>query len=672
MFDEMPESRDNFLVHRNLDVISDMFCNDQQKEFKKLPTNLKLIKELFYEQLLPQIETTIENLEKIKLTSNYDLDVPFTSLNNMIDINNNITALNCLNNHNIKKKSDSKVIIGTSTGKIVIYDIDQNKCILEEKFFDSRIEIISTCTIKSYDSYISRVFVCARGSSIVKRFVYNHSYSIINLEDQIDISTIVNEKPIDNKSNMKKDPNITEELDLSCIPHKITISKESYFMAITTFSNSCILFMFNDYVSDINNSKNYNSGFKLLSIIQVFNEVNFEVNNFNLDLQKKEIVTNSKQIDNKDNKDSKNKQIKGKIDLKKNPKDKEVKTEIFNYLEEESEKNDINSKQFNKDKYNIKSIYNDKLDVSALQPINDNYCMVEFIQNKITIEEGECGSFSSILITTGLYLSNYDISEIKYVSLNEFINKNMINNLKSNKVINSNAMKEEDIFFLKSKMTKEERDLLAFFKKKVEGETALKEIPLKDNKIENKVNTNQIDAKNTNSILNNLKIKVEIKRLEIISRVSCMSYQSFFNSKNNFISVGLKSGCILIWDCTIHTDKHFLTASSDAEITNVCLNENFSFACSINGKIYVHEMKNGNLIYECFNYCFNNYPISICIPIYNKCILTIDIFNNCMLYYLKDLHKIVKIKFEYNAKAYDIQKLYSPIVDYSKGKLLLF
>ena len=136
MFDEMPESRDNFLVHRNLDVISDMFCNDQQKEFKKLPTNLKLIKELFYEQLLPQIETTIENLEKIKLTSNYDLDIPFTSLNNMIDINNNITALNCFNNHNIKKKSDSKVIIGTSTGKIVIYDIEQNKCILEEKFFD--------------------------------------------------------------------------------------------------------------------------------------------------------------------------------------------------------------------------------------------------------------------------------------------------------------------------------------------------------------------------------------------------------------------------------------------------------------------------------------------------------------------------------------------------------
>lgn len=51
--------------------------------------------------------------------------------------------------------------------------------------------------------------------------------------------------------------------------------------------------------------------------------------------------------------------------------------------------------------------------------------------------------------------------------------------------------------------------------------------------------------------------------------------------------------------------------------------------------------------------------------------MSIDTSNRCCLYYLKDKHKIAKISFENSGKNYDIQKMYSPLINTSNGNFLI-
>ena len=187
----------DFLLHRNLDIDLDIFCNEKQKELKKLPTNLRLVKEIIYQFLLPKVETVISDLEDIKLTPNYEEDVKNIPINNILEeytCNSAITAINCFNNHNISGKTDNKIIYGNATGDLVIVDLEQDRNILTEKnVFNNncRIEILKTSTIKYFDTFISKIIVVGRGQPFVNIYSYNHSYASLSLDESINVSTVM-------------------------------------------------------------------------------------------------------------------------------------------------------------------------------------------------------------------------------------------------------------------------------------------------------------------------------------------------------------------------------------------------------------------------------------------------------------------------------------------------
>lgn len=641
---------EDFLLHRNLDVNLDFYCNELQKEIKRLPPSLRSIKELIYDFLLPKVESVIADLEDVKKTTNYDENVPIIGLSNLVETNSAITSIDCFNNHNIKSKSDSKIIYGTATGELNVFDYEANRNVVSEKgVFKTRIEIIKTTTVKFYDSYISRIVVYARGNPNINIYSYNHSYSSMCLDETIKLSTYLNSNDKDKITDKKAVSNkvvLEESLTLDIIPCKISISKDSFFMVITNHNNTSFIFKFNDIPNpssdkvgsfeekpDINkklsvlNSSNLNltnnnaslisnndpfiklvgivemskiDNYNVLSVIPLSNPNATDTFDKNKDKDKKlpDNKDKSKQTNKKNAKDKTNTKDKGKNQVQSNPID-----ELVDQEEEQIELDPL--------KYNVKNEFDDKgNDCSALQKLNDNVCFVEFIQKKIISDDGENQGFSSVLITSGIYFSYYNTSEVKYFSLIEHYNKQMKNVFKINKVKGGGALNEEELFSMKSKLSKQEKDLYAYIKKKIETQPISQPINVKANVKEIK-DKSTVDKKlNVNKLENETSDNTDSFTFFTISRVSTVSYPFKYNKNFNYVSLGLMNGCILIWDCELHSDKYYLETSSKNEITNICLNQGFCVSASIDGRVFIHDLLTSDLVYECLNNPTMNYPIT--------------------------------------------------------------
>ena len=95
------------ILFRNVDIEMDIFNTFPEKNLKRLPANLRFIKKYIYLDLFPKINKFIDELEKIKLTSNYDEKLIQLKPNSV----NKTTPISCSNsfeNHNIKHMKSNK------------------------------------------------------------------------------------------------------------------------------------------------------------------------------------------------------------------------------------------------------------------------------------------------------------------------------------------------------------------------------------------------------------------------------------------------------------------------------------------------------------------------------------------------------------------------------------
>ena len=648
---------DDNLLHQNIKINVDSFLNEEEKAFKMLPESLNIVKEFIYFTLMYRVNCKIKQLEYLKQTNNYDNNIPDFSiekyfntfnLNNVLknELNNNnsdcndstkyytaITVIDSFNNHNIKSKSDNKILIGSSKGYVYLVDLGSNKLIdkvcinkhltkpmiSEEKSF--RVDIIKSSTIKYYDIYLSRIAVCLRGSSEIVIFSFNHTHSIItkdfviNLEDYADklipnklisITQDNKDNKKDNKKENKKEnkESIKDNKSLYLIPSDIFISKDSYFINISTYNSTSIVFKFIDIpldkqknIHNTNDEQNSNDKSNQVQYLKYIANIDINIerdsNLLNNEPQKTSNDTYKKENNNLNNKTDKTNKKGNTKDIKLNDKNKDD-------YDSEKELLDYN-------RYNIITKFdNYNNDISALQPKSNNCIFCEFIQKKNIFEDQEYLGFSSIIITSGVYIGFYNTTVVKYISLENEISKQMKSVFKISKVKSAFEYSEEDKFNISSKLTKNDKKFYSLLKEKCEiyNNNVLPNVSLK---------TNAITFNDKNKDKNDEIIESKLLSLQIvmISRISCLSYTRQFNKKCNFLAFGLKTGSILIWDCELHCDKIFLEIlNNKIEITHVTINENYVMSCSLDSKVFVHNLlNNGILVYEAYNNPFMNYPI---------------------------------------------------------------
>lgn len=652
------------ILFRNVDIQMDIFNTHLERDIKRLPANLRFIKKYLYLEFLPKIDKFIDELEKIKKTSNYDEKViqikPLQITKTL-----SISCCDFFDNHNIKHMRSNKIVYGTLNGNVVIYDFEICK-ILNEKLLGtkSRVEIISTSTIKVYDSLISRIAISFRGDSNITVLSYNHTYNTFNNE------CIINLK--DQYANFTNDPNSIPLNTLAC---NIKFSKDTYFLTVFDYLGGVRVYKFNEIpqspaIMDTRPQKKESAvGFNFLmgktnNLDKRISSLDGGLNN-NLIGGQNIINNNTLQTNSNSNlqitaniigyfkyKEAENFTILSLNNKIQNPtnelNDKNKKTAA---VQAAPKKEDPKGKKPNSDKgqiiesiveepgcYNIKpTIDESNLDLTSLIKYSKNNPDIVFVQKKLILDEKINGGFSTCTVTIGIYISFYGSTQFKYVSLYPYLTDNMKNVFKVTKSKGTGMISQEESMSIASSMAKKEKEYINFLKSKLEPMVNSLNINnnFNNNNINNNISNNlnnvsgQIIPNNSNNIKapaptgsvagNNINSSnfqnpnfIENTKSEFnfntLVNISHMCGQNQISQKTNLIGIGMIDGSVLIWDTELHCDK-YLFQDNKNEILSMTMNSNFLTTAAKDGQVYIFDLLKGCRVFNCYHNPYKNYPV---------------------------------------------------------------
>jgi len=646
------------ILFRNVDIKMDIFNTHLERDIKRLPANLRFIKKYLYLEFLPNIDKLIDQLEKIKKTSNYDEKVIQIK---PLQINKtpSITCCDLFDNNNVKHMRSNKIIYGTLNGNLIIYDFEICK-ILNEKLFGvkSRVEIISTSTIKVYDSLISRIAVNFRGDPNITVLSYNHTYNTFYSECVISLKDIHANFTMDQNSN-----------SLNSLPCNIKFSKDTYFLTVFDFLGGARVYKFNEIpqspaiMDSRPQKKDSTVGFNFLmgksnNLDKKLNSLDTGISN-NLSATQNSI--NNPVITNTNSNFQISATLIGYYKLKEaenftilalnnrnqnadlSDKNKNAKTTIAPAA---AKKEDPKAKKPNADKgqssgenqfeepgcYNSKAVFDESnMDLTPLIKYSKNNPDVVFVQKKLILDEKIYGGFSTCTVTIGIYISFYGSTQFKYISLYPYLTDNMKNVFKVTKSKGSAIMSQEESMSLASSMAKKEKEYINFLKSKLDP--MVNSVNNQSN-LTNNNNLNSVSGQiiqNSNSIAKDLKASVptgipgavspaSIQNLNFaentksefnfntLVNISHMCGQNQISQKTNLIAIGMVDGSVLIWDTELHCDR-YLFQDNKNEILSMTMNSNFLTTAAKDGQIYIFDLVKGYRVFNCYHNPYKNFPV---------------------------------------------------------------
>ena len=657
------------LLFRNIDAKVDPFSMSLEKHIQKLPDSLQFIKEYLYFEFLPQVDFWLDELEKIKTTSNYDEQIAKIRPVLIRQSSHDVTCFDLLGNHNIKHAKISRMIYGTSGGSLIVFDIEADKVVYEKKISQkNRVDCISTATTKYFDTYLTRIAVSCRSEPTITILSYNHSFSTMNIDCVI---------------------NTNDQPGLGSLINTLSFSKDGFYLSAIDYAGGVRVYKFHEI--PLNTSS-----------INVANSTIDSINSKESKKEgKKEKEPSQKELkEEKSTKESGKDNIDGKdvyvfityVKCKEGENFTILPNEASNTTEnnttkekgKQAEKPQKGGKDKGKDKgkgkedkeapvildetqYNIKSEYDEEkqADVSLFQKFDKHHPKCHYVQKKFIFEEKYNTGYSSSTVTTGLYIAFSNSTCFKYISLYPYLTENMKTIFKVSKIKTSNSLSIEDSMTLNSQMAKKEKEFLNFIKSKLDSTTPQVKLESQSQaqtisdkekggkeKEKEKEKDNKKDAKKDNSqqkVASSLtKINLsDITKNEIcfttLFNISAMVGQKVINNVNNLLGIGMTDGSILVWDCELHTDKFLFQKNSRFEITSLLIDENYLLSGSKEGSIYIYDLITGKEIYNCAHNPYETIPLSFIYPLFPFIGVAFDEHDIMCVYNTKEKSKIGKI-----------------------------
>jgi WD40 repeat protein len=488
--------------------------------------------------------------------------------------------------------------LGTITGSIIVYDIENNRSVLEKSITPGkRIEVISTSTIRYFDTYLSRIATTSRGDPNVLIFSFNHSFSVIQQDCAINLFNVVNVNQPD--------------IPLSCLVNSLKFSPDTFYLALGDYSGSIRLYRFVDIPQNIKQIDDQ----KLDTKKDFFNnqfafgakkdeKSSVPSNNIKSDAKKEDPSSNIPYIlvNTYKYKDIENFSIIKKEEVAIDPKDKKTaeKKQPVVSMNQLTNKNDKTKGQIQpviptEPVYDIKSVNEGNNDITSINKLPVNYPYFCFNQKRLIIDENSNNNFISYLVTNGFYYSFYGSKNFKYVCLFTLINDKMKNSFKIYKNKNVNYHSAEDNISMSTSVARKEKEFVSFLKAKVET-------------LNNFISNNPSQILTTNQVNITEKIKyLEEFTFDLIYPLSCLFSQKSFQT-SNYLGVGMKDGSILVIDTDAQCDKQ-LFQSLKSSITQISIDENYLVGCSLDGQVHIYDIVSGQTTYKCYHNPYQNFPI---------------------------------------------------------------
>ena len=657
------EEDDHTLLYRNIDAKVDPFSMHIEKHLMKLPDSLQFIKEYIYFDFLPKVDFWLDELEKIKTTTNYDENIAKIRPVAIRVPQNDITCLDLLGNHNIKHCKINRMLYGTSSGVVVVYDIEGDKCVVEKKISNAnnRVDAIASATTKYFDTYLTRIAATCRSEQNVVIMSYNHSFSVMNIDTVISTADQPGLAGLINSLKFSKDGFYLSGIDYKGGVriwkfHEIPVSSNKEITTTTESAKDGKKEKKDPSSKDLSKDakdakekqdkevgkdvlKDNKDLYMFISYIQCNNKENFTILPNEIGNPSEGAGTGAKDQKGKNTKDTKEK---GKDPKQKGKDDKA--------------QNDV---PLDENMYNIKSEYDElNRDISLYQKFSDRHPVVHFIQKKFIFEDKYNTGYSSSTVTTGVYIAFLNSTCFKYISLYPYLTDNMKTIFKVSKVKTTNTLSIEESMSLNSQMAKKEKEFLNFIKKKLDTTTpqakpeVSKEVvnapPEKTTK--EKETKGKKEPVDTTSSTGSKSITInpsDITKNEIafttLFNISTMSGQRNINTINNLLAIGMTDGSIIVWDCELHTDKFLFQKNSRFEITYLVIDENYLLSGSMEGYIYIYDLINGTEIFSCAHNPYETTPIITSLAFFPFMVLAVDDSNIVNVYNMKEKGKAGKI-----------------------------
>ena len=663
------EEDDHTLLYRNIDAKVDPFSMHIEKHLMKLPDSLQFIKEYIYFDFLPKVDFWLDELEKIKTTTNYDENIAKIRPVAIRVPQNDITCLDLLGNHNIKHCKINRMLYGTSSGVVVVYDIEGDKCVVEKKISNAnnRVDAIASATTKYFDTYLTRIAATCRSEQNVVIMSYNHSFSVMNIDTVISTADQPGLAGLINSLKFSKDGFYLSGIDYKGGVriwkfHEIPVSSNKEITTTTESAKDGKKEKKDPSSKDLSKDakdakekqdkevgkdvlKDNKDLYMFISYIQCNNKENFTILPNEIGNPSEGAGTGAKDQKGKNTKDTKEKD-------KKPPKGKDPKQKG----KDDKAQNDV---PLDENMYNIKSEYDElNRDISLYQKFSDRHPVVHFIQKKFIFEDKYNTGYSSSTVTTGVYIAFLNSTCFKYISLYPYLTDNMKTIFKVSKVKTTNTLSIEESMSLNSQMAKKEKEFLNFIKKKLDTTTpqAKPEVSKEVVNAPPEKTTKEKEAKgkkepvDTTSSTGSKSITInpsDITKNEIafttLFNISTMSGQRNINTINNLLAIGMTDGSIIVWDCELHTDKFLFQKNSRFEITYLVIDENYLLSGSMEGYIYIYDLINGTEIFSCAHNPYETTPIITSLAFFPFMVLAVDDSNIVNVYNMKEKGKAGKI-----------------------------
>ena len=484
----------------------------------------------------------------------------------------------------------NKICLGTINGTIIIYDIESYRIVLEKSFTPGkRIEVISSSSVRYFDTYLSRIASVSRGDPNIYIFSFNHTFNVINHEFIISLYTPLNLNQPD--------------IPISSLIYEMKFSPDTFYLAASDYAGGIRLYRFNDIPQNLKEMVDQKSDTKKDSFNNPFafgakkeekqtipqlnnkndkkedagltymliNHYKFkEIENFSI-LKKDEIILDQKDKKNADKSKSqvipqttsKNDKGKGPIQV--------VPTEPI---------------------YEIKPVLEGNIDKTPVSMYPSKYPFFSFSQKRLIIDEKSNNNFISYLVTNGFYYSFYGSKNIKYVSLYPLINDKMKNSFKIYKSKNVILATTEESLSMANSKAKKEKEFVTFLKGKIDA--------LNINVNSNLLNNNQ------SNLLDKIKTLEEFS-FDLLYPLTCLALQKSYQT-SNYLGVGLKQGSIHVFDLDLQSDKH-LFQTLKFEVSQISIDESYLLGCSVDGQVHIYDLVSGNCTYQCYHNPYQNFPI---------------------------------------------------------------
>lgn len=493
----------------------------------------------------------------------------------------------------------NKICLGTVSGSLIIYDIDNNRNVLEKNITQGkRIEVIASSTLRYFDTFLSRIATCSRGDPNINIFSYNHLFPVLNPECVINLFTIQNVSQPD--------------IPLSCIIHSIKFSFDTFYLAVGDYSGGIRLYRFYDIPPNIKQIEEHKPDTKK----ELFGG-QFAFNSAKKD-EKPNIINPVLNKDFKKDDNSLNppyflvntykfKEIENFSVIKKeevviDPKDKkalEKSKPAATNVKNEKGKIVVQSGPI-EPIYEMKSVSDGSNDLTPVMKFPNLFPFFCFSQKKIIVDENGNNNFTSYLVTNGFYFSFNGSKNFRYICLYPLINDKMKSSFKVYKNKPVAHVSNEESMSISTSIAKKEKEFINFVKQKIDS-----------------LNSNPagvILSQNTsNNLIEKSKVLEEFS-YDLLYSLGCIASQKSHQS-NNYLGIGLKDGSILVFDTDYQSDKH-LFQTLRYEVSQISIDESFLVGCSVDGQVHIYDLISGTVTYQCYNNPYQNYPIlSVIIPI---------------------------------------------------------